>query len=317
MTHPHRPALFPILAAVALVLPSCGMAAIGDTPSQGLVDKALRQASKGRAIVLPAGNYGEIMLAKRDMTPPVTIDARAATFTKLTIRNSSGITIEGGTVIGTGGRSYGISILEARDITIRSMTITAAHRGIVIDRSRSITIANNRLVGLISDGVDIAYSQGVTITDNVCRDFNPTPAVFDDDGNRLRDGDHPDCIQAWSRPQYPPTSDLRIERNLIDGQMQGIFLGNHVRNGIDDGGFDRVVIRDNRVTAGLPNAIYAAGVRGGEIMGNQIATVPGAVLHKGPVSKPVRAKLFLEGVGVRACGNRVANGVRSAGTDRC
>ena len=304
-----------VVSAVAIQLLACSFAATAE-PGEERFAAMVNRARPGTTIVLPAGDYGEVALIRRDFSPAVTIDGHAAHFSKITIRDSSGITIAGGTIVGTGGRSSGISILRAHNISIRSMKITAAHQGIVIDRSDNVTITGNQLVELISDGIDIALSHHIRIEKNTCRAFNPTPAVYDQVGKLVRDGDHPDCIQAWSRPPYPPTSDLTILDNEMTGQMQGVFLGNHVRNGIDDGGFDRVVIRNNRVTAGLPNAIYANGVRVGEITGNIIDTLPGAVL-RGQASRPVRAHLYTEGSGVRVCGNRVADFPHQSGTHHC
>lgn len=73
-----------------------------------------------------------------------------------------------------------------------------------------------------------------------------------------------------------------VENNDIDGVMQGVFFGNHVRNGVDDGGFDRVIIRNNRVRVDHPNGIVLANGRNSVVTGNHVSTLPGAVNPRRP-----------------------------------
>ncbi|WP_377845467.1 NosD domain-containing protein [Bosea sp. UC22_33] len=276
----------------------------------------LKAASGGETIVLAPGDYGAMQFPQKAYSPAIRIQAQQANFTGLILASLSGVTIDGGTIVGPGGRSYGVSIREARNIRIANMTISGAHRGIVVNQGEDVALVGNRLTELISDGINVAYSRRVRIERNSCRDFRPTPAVYDAAGNRLKDGDHADCIQAWSRPAFPPTSDLTIIDNEADGLMQGIFLGNHVRDGIDDGGFDRVVIRGNRVRVGVPNGITVSGLRQGEVIDNVVDTTPGATLPK-PPHRPVRAKLMVLGTDVVQCGNRVVDMPNLPGQTPC
>lgn len=306
-----------------LMVAACGGAinasASGPLPpvTPDSIDSALASARGGATLVLTAGDYGTLAIANRRFGAKVTLDARAARFTAIVLRDSENVQIIGGKVIGPGGRSYGISVVKSKFITIRDMEISGAHRGIVLNQSQNITVFNNRLVRLISDGIDVAFSQRVRIERNSCRNFAPTPALYDDEGNRLRDGDHPDCIQAWSRPQFAPTADLVIIGNDIAGNLQGIFLGNHVRDGRDDGGYDRVTIVNNRIVAGSPNGIAVYNARGALISGNTITTLPGAVLPNRP-SVPVKARLLVVDVtGGRICGNIVRAFPAGPGTGKC
>ncbi|MET0270545.1 MAG: right-handed parallel beta-helix repeat-containing protein, partial [Sphingomonas sp.] len=246
------------------------------------------------------------------------IDASAARIGGIVLGDVKGVEISGGTVSSIRERlRYGVNITDSQDVRMTGMTITQAYRGVVINRSERIALVDNRLTGLTSDGIDIGLSRHVLIERNSCRDFSPTFATFDTNGKRVRDGDHPDCIQAWSRPSAPPTSDLTIIGNTAEGAMQGIFLGNHTRKGVNDGGFDRVVVRDNRVTVSMPNGIALFAVRGGEIRDNVVRTVPGAVL---PNKRNVAVKAALRTAGntdVTMCGNVVPSLPRSPGTERC
>lgn len=285
-------------------------------PSQ--VSRLLANAKPGQVIVLPSSARGEtIGLTNRHFSPAIRIDARNALLSGVVIRNSSGIILSGGTVMGPGGRSYGINISHSKNIRVEDMTISGAHRGIVMGRSQDIAVVNNQLVGLIAEGVNIALSQRVLIQGNRCANFNPTPATRDAAGNLIKDGDHPDCIQAWSRPDGTPTGDVWVVGNHIEGRMQGIFFGNHVRNGVDDGGFDRIVIENNNIRVSSYHGVTLYASRGGRVRNNQIATIPGLFNPK-PPHRPVMAGLRLIGnVNVAACGNTVEGRTSGDGLARC
>ena len=299
--------------SVLLLLLSCSPA-IGQ-PAGAALMRRIAAAKSGETINVKPGNYGPITLSNLRFAKPVRLLAGGANFSGIVLRDIAGIEWIGGTVTGPGGRSYGINIASSRNVRIESMTITGAHRGIVIDRSANVAIVGNRLTGLISDGIDIALSHGVRVERNSCRNFSPTPAVYDAAGKNIKDGDHPDCIQAWSRPTAPPTSDLTIIGNDIEGRMQGIFLGNHVRNGVDDGGFDRVVIRGNRMKIAVGNGIAVGGGRNVLVTDNDVGTIPGSMLPNRPI--PIKASIRINGEGAVACGNRVEAVPQGVGTQPC
>ncbi len=88
---------------------------------------------------------------------------------------------------------------------------------------------------------------------------------------------------------------------------------------MDDGGFDRVVVRDNRVRVTMPNGIALFGVRNGDVRGNSVSTVPGSMQPNRP-GRPVRAGLrIVDSPSLTVCGNiledRPLRG--KAGDDRC
>lgn len=292
-----------IVAALLLVVPGCAQAAPTDTPAAQALLRQFQAAKGGETIKLQAGDYGYLVLPQKRFSRPVTLDAREARFAGLVANDLAGLVVRGGTIQGSGERkTVALDIRRSANVRIEGMQISAAHRGIMVDRSEDIELVGNSLTGLISDGINIALSRRVRVEGNRCRDFNPAPAIFDPNGVRLKDGDHPDCIQAWSRPEVPPVSDIVVIDNDIEGQMQGIFFGNHVRGGVDDGGFDRITIKNNRVVVAHPNGIRLIDGRDSLVTGNQVATVPGAVL---PGGKPVKAMLNVSGERTIACGNRV------------
>jgi hypothetical protein len=108
----------------------------------------------------------------------------------------------------------------------------------------------------------------------------------------------------WSRPTAPPVADVIIRRNRIEGDTQGIGLHNHVRDGVDDGGFDRILIEDNIINVSRTNAIDLANGRESIIRNNKVTTLPGA---KG------RASIHAREGSVTMCGNSVAAGAGKPG----
>ena len=133
----------------------------------------------------------------------------------------------------------------------------------VIDMSSDVDVTKAAMTGLSVDGIDISSSQRVKVTYSSCTAFKTGTA-------------HPDCVQGWSRPGKI-TSDVLIDRNTMDSQnTQGIFFGNHVRNGVDDGGFDRVTITNNTIRGSYPNGIAVAACRGCVVTDNKAVTMLGS-----------------------------------------
>ena len=314
----QRQPFYPLLKLiiVSLGLSACSASAFQDTA----IERKIANARGGDNIILPADVAGVIEIRGGVYQPAIIIDASAATLTGIVINKADGIIIKGGSIVGPGGRSYGVSIRSSRNVRVENMLITGAHRGVVVNESQDIALVGLNLTGLISDGINVALSQRVLVERNRCRSFRPNIATYDESGKRIKDGDHPDCIQAWSRPTAVPTADIRIIGNDIEGAMQGIFLGNHIRNGVDDGGFDRVTIRDNRIQVSYPNALVLSNVRGANVTKNVITTVAGATLPNRP-NRAVQATMRLSGSDINACSNSIAQVDSRApsviGTSRC
>ena len=296
------------LIAIALLVPACG------APAQTKAQASIADAKPGSTIVLPPGDAGILTLDNLNFSPAITIDASPARITGLVVSNSSGIAVIGGKIIGPGGRSYGVSINRSRQVSITGMDISGAHRGVVVNVSSDIVLADNRLHALLSDGIDVGLSRRVRIERNSCSDFHPALAQFTPGGVRIKDGDHPDCIQVWSRPSESPSADISITGNTVDGVMQGIFLGDHVRNGVSDGGFDRVTIRDNIIHAGFYHGILVDNARNSVVRNNTVTSL--GIRSPKPPYRVMRASIHLT-PGIAACGNRVDGDPRAPGQGRC
>jgi hypothetical protein len=90
----------------------------------------------------------------------------------------------------------------------------------------------------------------------------------------VKGGRHPDGVQCWSRPTSVPTCDVEIEDNLFSGALQGIGCFNHG----DDGGYDRMAIRRNRVIGARAHGIAVYAARGLVLEDNRISTAEGSTI---------------------------------------
>ncbi len=278
----------------------------------------ISSVAPGQTIKLTSGVTGTLTISGKTFSPAITIDATDATLTAIVIRSSNGVKFRGGTIVGGGRDTHGINIGQSSDIDITGMNITATDHGIVVYQTKGMRIADNKLYGLISDGIDLAESREIAVTGNSCRDFNPAPRIYDASGVMIQDGDHADCIQAWSRPTSPPTSDIQIIGNYAEGEMQGIFLGNKVRDGVNDGGFDRITIKNNYVDLALGNGIRIVDGRGSIIEGNKVYTIDGSTIFDGTNYFTVKTNLSVAGGYTQSlCGNYVEKVPTAPGQGPC
>ncbi|QGP78195.1 right-handed parallel beta-helix repeat-containing protein [Sphingobium sp. CAP-1] len=241
-------------------------AASAMTATPVTAQRVVDTARPGAMIRLAPGDYGRLTIKNRQWKQPITIDAKAATL-KLAIIQSDGVILRGGTfsgAMGAGGEGYAILLRQARRISFESPTMRASMRGLVIDRSSDVRVTRATITDMRIDGINIASSQRVTVTDSSCSNFDTGEA-------------HPDCIQMWSRPDRGITQDVTLLRNRSVGKMQGFTGFNHVRNGVNDGGFDRITIKDSFVAGeDAPRGIFLGDCRDCVVTGNRAQTLPGA-----------------------------------------
>jgi len=277
------------------------------------IHEVLDQARPGQRIVLNPGNYGALLIAHRDFKPRLEIDASKAVFKSLIIRQSSGINLNGGEIAGSPtDNGSGVLIDFAHDVTVSGMHIGGPRIGLTVSRSQGVDVLNNDFDGTRSDGVNIAMSQRVRIEGNLCHNFKPIHPIFDQLGKILHDGDHPDCIQGWSRAEYPPTADITIIGNTGEGLfMQGISFFDP-----GQGGYDRIIVRNNKMSIGLFNGVVLMEARNSEVTNNIVRTLPGARMLGFPF-RPVTAWVKVTGSRNRVCGNTVDLPRFSDGTSRC
>ncbi len=263
------------------------------------VNAVLAAATPGMTIRLVAGSYPAVVVRSRTFIPPITIDATGSTLAGIQVYNTTGVRWTGGTVRqpqpAANGTGLGVLVSQAQQITIDGVRVSDFRIGIVFDRVAGGTISGNWLARMGSDGIDLILSRSITVTRNACSDF------------AVPNGAHPDCIQAWSRPGAPPVADLEITGNTTTGAMQGISLFNHVRDGVDDGGFDRVTISGNSVLTTFGDGISVYSCRGCKVRNNYVNSLPN-YMHA--------AQLTIWGGSVEQCGNVVPM-VKREGTPPC
>lgn len=323
--------------ALAMVAAGCARSApreLRATPATAA--NVLASARDGDTVILAKGVYKQLRLPRRSFAKPLTIDARAATIEGLSGKAVDGLEIRGGafrlpppfispksgqlvyqrgvrldevknirligiTVIGPGaepdapadtfGEGTGILVAQGEGIEVADSHFAGLGSGVVMSRVARFRILRNTFEGQRSDGINIGEGREGLIEGNECR------------GTRIRDKEHPDCIQLFSRPTSPPTADIVIRGNKATGATQGIGMFNHVRNGVDDGGYDRILIEDNELAVGFPNAIGLVDARSSAVRNNRISTYPG--------SRYV-ARIAVKG-DVTRCGNVVEAGAGKSG----
>ena len=243
-----------------------GASALMVTPAN--INRVLATAPAGAVIRLAPGEYGTVNIRKRHWRKPVTIEAGKARLT-LNVAESSGLIVRGGTFVGGSEKtlvSYAVTLRSSHKITMDRFSVTDSALGISIRASSDIRISHADIVGMQADGIDIASSQHVTIADSSCTGFKTT----------FGQAIHPDCVQMWSTPDEGVTQDITLERNRAVGVMQGFSGFSHVRSGVDDGGFDRIIIQDNYAATAYPHGVHVNNCRNCVITGNTVETLPGS-----------------------------------------
>ncbi len=291
-----------VFSAGLLIAPAAQPAAaamVKATPTSLATDIAA--ARGGDTIELTAGDYAPVKIAGRSFAPALTIKAGAVRVANVGLQNVSGLVWLGGHFDGNDREPTGLSIGASHNIRIEAADFQRFTRnGIVVGDSSDIDLVGNRLTKMGSDGIQIALSRRMTIEGNSCVDFSPSP------------GTHPDCIQLWSRPGAPPTADILIKGNVMAGSMQGISLFNHVRGGVDDGGFDRISVVANDVRiSDYYHGIALYDCRECLVRDNKVATLAGG-------NPKAHAWIRVENAArAVACGNAAPAIIGIDGAGRC
>ena len=207
----------------------------------------LDNAAPGAVIRLVPGDYPAIRIGRRDWSPVVTVEAGSARLRGVVMRDIGGLSWRGGIFDGENAVRSGIHITRASRLSIEKASFARYLRnGIGISEVSDARLIGNNFSEMGSDGIDIALSQRIFVDGTRCHDFKPTLEA------------HADCIQLWSRPTAPPTADITIINTVAAGDMQGVTAFNHVRHGVDDGGFDRIILANNdiRITYAQALSLY-------------------------------------------------------------
>jgi hypothetical protein len=294
---------------VAGVLYSIVLASLVATPAT--LPTQIAAALPGDTITLRAGSYGAVSISHRRFAKPIHIKAFEARLSTIIIHDSTGVIWMGGTVVGPPSQSNGVSIVNSSKIRVDGMKITGPRVGLGISRSTDIDVNGNSFDGVRSDGINIAMSQRVRIAGNACINFRPIRAIYASDGRVLVDGDHPDCIQGWSRRGEAPTADIIITDNASRGEMQGITFFD-----AGQGGYDRIEVRNNDLALTFWHGIAIYEGRGSIVTGNRVRPIPGTRTPNWPFQL-VKPWIMLTGSQKSVCGNIVEAWPAGEGTQSC
>ncbi len=276
-----------VIFSLAAVLPLLPMAArafeqsaleqsAAAAPRAGIVTEAtpdtlgdvLAKAVPGQVIRLAAGVYAPILLTRRAWTPAIIIEAGDARLSSIVMRNVAGVTWRGGNFEGGDVIPHAVKVNSSQRIDFENARFSRYVRnGIGYGEVSDSRLIGNSFKDMGSDGIDIALSRRILVDGTTCLDFKPFP------------GAHPDCIQLWSRPTAPPTADITVINTVATGDVQGVSAFNHVRNGVDDGGFDRIIFANNDVRTMVARAITLMDCRDCVVRDNFVDTWPGARLR--------------------------------------
>lgn len=263
--------------------------------SAGLVS-ALKSAHAGDTIKLAPGTYAPTLISgiKVDGVTITSLDpANQATFTKLIIKNSEGLTFHNlefvvdanaaanpyqvlssnnisfdqlnvhGSLDGNAANDIAaMMIRSSSNVSVTNSEFQQLEHGISHLNSSGLTVAGNQFHDIRTDGVRGGGSSNVTISDNYFTDFYPA------------DGDHPDAIQFWTGNTSASATDITVVNNVITrgaGEpIQGIFF----RDQVGDLPYNNVVVANNLVVGGMPNGIAVSSTNNLVVEGNTVTGLP-------------------------------------------
>jgi len=191
----------------------------------------------------------------------------------VTIRNSTfdGDVAQGLSAVDDGyGIAIGLSVRGSGNVSVENSEFFNWHRGLLVYESRDITIAQNEVYDIRSDGMDFAAVQGVTIEGNYIHDLVAS----------YGSSDHRDMIQFWTAGTSTPNTDIVIRDNILDigegGYAQSIFMRNElVDQGVagEEMYYRNVLIENNTIYNGHLNGIVVGEAAGVTIRGNSLVQV--------------------------------------------
>lgn len=159
---------------------------------------------------------------------------------------------------------FGLFINGGQGVNVKGCQFESYKTGLVLNRVEVFDVSRNAYSRMRSDGMTVGESRQGLIVGNRFH------------GTRITGDEHPDFIQIYSRPNSAPTSDIVIRGNKGIGMSQGICGFNHTRGGVNDGGFDRILIENNDLCCGFPHAIALVEARSSRVANNRVETYPGA-----------------------------------------
>lgn len=118
------------------------------------------------------------------------------------------------------GWTFGLGATGVQDLVLEACEIRDFLRGLVVTNCTGVTVRENDVHDLRSDGMNFVQVQDVRIEGNYIHDFNRS----------VDSEDHADMIQFWTNGTDSPSTDIVIRGNLLSsGQgawTESIFMRN-------------------------------------------------------------------------------------------
>ena len=251
---------------------------------------AIDTATSGDVVVLESGNYGNVTINGNfgSEVQLVAAEPGGAAFGDLEVRGSN-MALDGLTVNGefTLRNVSDVDVLNSRladfsqvlfseGVRFEGNDIGGGYHGLFIEESRNFEIVNNRMHDVVADMFRImGNSHDGLVENNV---FSDTAPVKHSDGTYV----HSDLFQTFGRDSGTP-HDLTIRGNhFYDDPATGDSSGNLWAQGIfisdpGAGGYRNIVIEENLLSVGSPNAIFvldSAGAPGVVVRDNSLLPWP-------------------------------------------
>jgi hypothetical protein len=168
------------------------------------------------------------------------------------------------------GTGIGLSVRASENVVISGNEFFDFHRGAVFSETQNLTVSQNDVYDMRSDGFNFVEVTGVLIEENYIHDFR---AAYES-------GDHRDMIQFWTNGTSTPSSDIVIRNNQLDiGEgsfTQSIFMRNEAvdaQGGGEDMFYQNVLIEENHIYNGHLHGITVGETDGLTIRNNTIVAI--------------------------------------------
>jgi len=245
-----------------------------------LTAKLIKAAAGGETLEL-VGAFGDLRLSGQQWSRPITLDCSRATLGAWYWSKVSGVRVLGGEARswkfddaqdievervgfpGDGRKGTGLQFVRGAHVAGRRCTFRDYKNAQNFSQCDDFEAIGHWIEHMRSDGVQAGMSHRGLIAGNTIKD------------TEVEGEEHADGIQLWSRPTVAPTSDIVIEHNVILGATGGINGFDHTRDGVPDGGFERITIRENLCWIGWRNGVALYNGRGVTLDGNDIRSLDG------------------------------------------
>jgi len=289
-----------LAAMIAAGMAFCAAAYAGTISNQAALNAALASARGGEMLALAPGGYSVTLSAKSYASPVIITSADPAHRAKIgwfSLANVSNLTflkvditrkpkdptrpnaenlgkINGGKGIAFDGVYFhgsldndarndmvGPNIGNVDGLRIVNSRFEQLMAGFRLGACKNVTVANNVVTALRSDGFNFAASTNVLIERNSFSNFQRNTT------------DHPDAIQFWTQGSTRPSANITIRYNVVlpgaGNGMQGIFLADQVGNLP----YSNVLIEKNLIVGlNMANGIFPSHVNGLTVRYNTVVS---------------------------------------------